>query len=91
MYFEGKHRWIRGDEWAQEAKTLLNLQTMSASLAGLQSCRILSSVLSAEGDRDGVSFCNALSSCIAPLLGLPQNLSSNPLQREIELRGSYTD
>ncbi len=58
-------------------------------LPALQGCILLSFVALAEGDSAQEALLSSQAICMVRMLRLPENLSPDPIQREIEIRSEY--
>lgn len=85
-YFRGIDRSERGADWSRQARETVNLQTLDRSVTSMQACFLASTLAGSDGDSDQESICSAMAIRMAQLSGLPYKLSSDPLNREIELR-----
>ncbi|RDW77843.1 hypothetical protein BP5796_05695 [Coleophoma crateriformis] len=85
-YFKGVERRYRGQEWSRAVKTMLNIQDMEVSITTMQACHLIGSLAISEGDSRMESMCSTIANRTAQLLGLPHRLSSDKLERELELR-----
>lgn len=88
-YFTGVERRYRGQKWSRAVKEMLNIQTMEISLTTMQACHLIGSLAISEGDSRMESMCSAIANRTAQLLGLPHRLSSDLLERELELKGNH--
>ena len=64
-----------------------NSRTEPISLAALQGCILLAFVALAEGDSHQEALLLSQAICMVRVLGLPVKLDSNPIQREVQIRG----
>lgn len=60
---------------------------METSLVTLQACQLIGCLSLAEADAATEAICSAIACRVAQLLDLPHRLSSNSLERELEIRG----
>lgn len=89
-FFEEHDRWDRGRVWANGAKTLFNVREVPINLIAVQACSLQSILAFVEGDMATESLYGALAIRMVQLLGLPQKLSSDCVERETEIRGMYS-
>lgn len=66
-----------------------NARTELIDLPALQGCILLSFVALAEGDSAQEALLTSQAICMVRMLRLPENLSSDPIQREVEIRSEY--
>lgn len=60
---------------------------METSLVTLQACQLIGCLSLAEADAATEAICSAIACRVVQLLDLPRRLSSNSLERELEIRG----
>ncbi|KAL4798493.1 bacterial alpha-L-rhamnosidase-domain-containing protein [Aspergillus venezuelensis] len=85
-YFEGVPPWQRAQKWFKAAMQSFNARKELINLASLQGCILLSFVALAEGDSAQEALLTSQAICMVRMLRLPENLSSDPIQREVEIR-----
>ncbi|KAL5046700.1 hypothetical protein BDW71DRAFT_197353 [Aspergillus fruticulosus] len=85
-YFEGVHPWHRARPWFKAAMQSFNVRSELINLASLQGSILLSFVALAEGDSAQEALLTSQAICMVRMLRLPENLSEEPIQREIEIR-----
>lgn len=66
-----------------------NARTELIDLPALQGCILLSFVALAEGDSAQEALLTSQAICMVRMLRLPENLSPDPIQREVEIRSEY--
>lgn len=66
-----------------------NARTELIDLPALQGCILLSFVALAEGDSSQEALLSSQAICMVRMLRLPENLSPDPIQREVEIRSEY--
>lgn len=66
-----------------------NARTELIDLPALQGCILLSFVALAEGDSAQEALLSSQAICMVRMLRLPESLSPDPIQREVEIRSEY--
>lgn len=90
-YFGNTEPSKRGLHWAEQSKKLFNDREHAVSLTAVQGCALLANLAFIKGDSAMESLYNAQQIRMVQLLGLPKRLSSNRIQREVEIRGMFTN
>ncbi|KAL4769805.1 bacterial alpha-L-rhamnosidase-domain-containing protein [Aspergillus nidulans var. acristatus] len=85
-YFEGVHPWHRARPWFKAAMKSFNSRSELINLASLQGSILLSFAALAEGDSAQEALLTSQAICMVRMLRLPENLSDDPIQREVEIR-----
>ncbi|KAL4999939.1 bacterial alpha-L-rhamnosidase-domain-containing protein [Aspergillus recurvatus] len=85
-YFQGVHPWHRARPWFKAAMQSFNARSELINLASLQGSILLSFVALAEGDSAQEALLTSQAICMVRMLRLPENLSEEPIQREVEIR-----
>jgi alpha-L-rhamnosidase len=86
-YFDNVHPWCRAQHWLKTAVQAFNARSELINLASLQGSVLLSFVAFTEGDSAQEALLASQAICMIQLMRLPINLSSDPIQREVEIRG----
>ena len=86
-FFSDTNPRERGDRYAEESSRLLDLRDVSLTTA--QACVLLGafSITRGEAHAESVYYCVACR--IANLLNLANKLTSEPIEREVNIRGEY--
>lgn len=85
-YFDNVHPWDRALPWFRAAMRAFNARSDLISLASLQGAILLSFVAFAERDSAQEALLASQAICMVRMLRLPVNLSTDPIQREVEIR-----
>ncbi|RDW58935.1 fungal specific transcription factor domain-containing protein [Aspergillus mulundensis] len=85
-YFKGVHTWHRARPWFKAAMQAFNSRPELIDLPSLQGAILLSFVALAEGDSAQEALMTSQAICMVRMLRLPENLSTDPIQREVEIR-----
>ncbi|KAL2862810.1 uncharacterized protein BJX67DRAFT_289670 [Aspergillus lucknowensis] len=85
-YFDNIHPWDRASAWFKAAMQAFNARSELINLESLQGSILLSFVALAEGDSAQEALLASQAICMVRMLRLPVNLSSDPIQREVEIR-----
>ncbi|CVK96121.1 uncharacterized protein FMAN_14004 [Fusarium mangiferae] len=83
--FDGTSPWERGKSFLQDAIRSFNERTKLISLEALQGCILLAFGAFVEGDADQDALLTCQAIRMAQSQGLPANLSSDGLTREIQI------
>jgi alpha-L-rhamnosidase len=67
-----------------------NSRSELINLASLQGSILLSFAALAEGDSAQEALLTSQAICMVRMLRLPENLSDDPIQREVEIRSKYS-
>ncbi|KAL4874353.1 cutinase-domain-containing protein [Aspergillus karnatakaensis] len=85
-YFDSVHPWQRAQHWLKTAVQAFNARSELINLSSLQGSILLSFVAFTEGDPSQEALLASQAICMIQMLRLPMNLSSDPIQREVEIR-----
>jgi alpha-L-rhamnosidase len=86
-FFDNIEPWDRAQPWLKAGIQAFYARAELINLASLQGSIILAFVAFAEGDSAQEALLASQAICMAHMLRLPENLSSDPIQREVEIRG----
>ncbi|KAJ9367401.1 transcriptional regulator family: Fungal Specific TF [Paecilomyces variotii] len=85
-YFQNTRPWDRAKSWYQKAMSAFNSRSVLIDIPSLQGSVLLGFVAFVEGDNDQDALLSAQAICMVQMLRLPVCLSSDPIQREVEIR-----
>ncbi|KAJ0415380.1 hypothetical protein BJY00DRAFT_266286 [Aspergillus carlsbadensis] len=88
-FFDGIHPWDRGKPWLKAAIQAFYARSELINLASLQGSILLSHVAYVEGDPAQEALLASQAICMVRMLHLPENLSPDPIQREVEIRAFW--
>ncbi|KAL3464505.1 hypothetical protein BJX64DRAFT_91980 [Aspergillus heterothallicus] len=88
-YFDNIHPWDRAKPWLKAAIQAFHARTELINLASLQGSILISFAAFADGDLAQEALLAAQAMCMVRMLRLPLNLSSDPIQREVEIRAFW--
>ncbi|KAL2831349.1 hypothetical protein BJY01DRAFT_260560 [Aspergillus pseudoustus] len=88
-YFDDIHPWDRAKPWLKIAIRAFHDRSELINLASLQGSILLSFAAFADGDLEQEALLAAQAMCMVRMLRLPVNLSSDPIQREVEIRAFW--
>ncbi|KAL3447123.1 hypothetical protein BJX65DRAFT_98064 [Aspergillus insuetus] len=87
--FDNIQPWDRGKLWLKAGIQSFYARSELINLASLQGSIILAFVAFAEGDSAQEALLASQAICMARMLRLPENLSPDPIQREVEIRAFW--
>jgi hypothetical protein len=87
-FFQNSDPRERGRQYAIESKWLLDIQDVSLTTA--QACILLGSIVVTEGEAAAESVYYSAACRIAQLLNLPNRPTTGRIEKEVNLRGSFT-
>ncbi|KAL3480925.1 hypothetical protein BJX99DRAFT_206260 [Aspergillus californicus] len=85
-YFDNVHPWHRAQNWFKAAMHSFNTRSQLINLASLQGTLLLAFVALCEGDAAQEALLASQAICMVRMLRLPENLDTDPIQREVEIR-----
>ncbi|KAL2851219.1 hypothetical protein BJX68DRAFT_275258 [Aspergillus pseudodeflectus] len=88
-FFDGIHPWDRGKPWLKAAIQAFYARSELIDLASLQGSILLSHVAYVEGDSAQEALLASQAIRMVQMLRLPENLSPDPIQREVEIRAFW--